>query len=85
MCKELKLIIEVDGITHQYEETNKHDKIRQKKLEFAGFAASWFEDNDVLNDINNVDHKIETTVDKLAEPLPAPPPNAIKLRKKGRF
>lgn len=37
MCKELKLIIEVDGITHQWEETAQKDEVRQKKLEDAGF------------------------------------------------
>ena len=30
LCKELKLIIEVDGITHQWEDTIKKDEIRQK-------------------------------------------------------
>ena len=34
MCKELKLIIEVDGITHQFEETIKYDKIRPGKQVF---------------------------------------------------
>jgi len=33
MCKELKLIIEVDGITHYYHDTQINDKIRQKELE----------------------------------------------------
>ena len=50
----------------------KHDKIKQKKLELAGFAASWCED-DVLNDINNVDHTIETAVDKLEDENEIPP------------
>ncbi len=74
MCKELKLIIEVDGITHQYEETIKHDKKRQKKLEIEGFTVLRFEDSDVLNDINNVYHKIEATIDKLENQNDIPPP-----------
>lgn len=30
MCKELMLILEVDGITHDHEETIQHDIARQK-------------------------------------------------------
>ncbi len=75
MCKELKLIIEVDGITHQYEETIKHDKKRQKKLEIEGFMVLRFEDSDVLNDINNVYHKIAATIDKLEDQNKIPPPS----------
>ncbi len=70
MCKELKLIIEVDGITHQHEENIKKDKTRQMKLESAGFTVLRFEDSDVLNDINGVYRTIEATVDRLAFPPP---------------
>ncbi len=52
----------------------KHDKKKQKKLEFVGFAASWFEDDEVFSDVNTVNHKIETTIDKSADPPPAHPP-----------
>ncbi len=75
MCKELKLIIEVDGITHQYEEIIKHDQKRQKKLEIEGFTVLRFEDGNVLSDINNVYHKIEATIDKLEDQNEIPPPN----------
>ena len=75
MCKELKLIIEVDGITHQYKETVKQDKVRQNKLEEAGFIVLRFEDSDVLNDINNVYYSIEATVDKLEGQNDNPPLN----------
>ncbi|MBN1182819.1 MAG: DUF559 domain-containing protein [Bacteroidales bacterium] len=51
MCKELMLIIEVDGITHLYEETIKRDKVRQKRLEDAGFKFLRFEDSMVINNL----------------------------------
>ena len=35
MCKELMLIIEVDGITHTYPEVIENDCIRQQRLERA--------------------------------------------------
>ncbi len=37
MCKELNLIIEVDGITHQWEGVADNDLIREEKLTSVGF------------------------------------------------
>ncbi len=70
MCKELMLIIEVDGITHNYEDQWKLDQDRQKKLEQAGFAVLRFSDEEVLQDLPNVERVIEHWV--LNHP-PAPP------------
>ena len=36
MCKELKLIVEVDGITHTYESVHENDIKRQEELEKTG-------------------------------------------------
>ena len=44
MCKELMLIIEVDGITHHFEEQFDNDRIRQKALESSGFTVLRFLD-----------------------------------------
>ena len=54
MCKELMLIIEVDGITHSHDEQVQRDIERQKILEQAGFTVLRFEDEDVLQHINQV-------------------------------
>ncbi|HKO82668.1 MAG TPA: endonuclease domain-containing protein [Chitinophagaceae bacterium] len=54
MCMELKLIIEIDGITHQWEETIKNDEIRQTALESVGFTLLRFRDEEVLNNIQAV-------------------------------
>ena len=59
MCKELMLIIEVDGITHHYEEIWRSDVKKQKELGRAGFTVLRFADDDVLNDIRNVERSIE--------------------------
>jgi len=59
MCKELKLVIEVDGITHQYQDIQLNDRKRQKELEEAGFTVIRFEDDDVLTNIDWVKEKIE--------------------------
>lgn len=58
MCKPLKLIIEVDGYTHLLEEVIINDKIRQAKLENAGFIIIRFKDEEVLKEIDSVKNKI---------------------------
>ncbi|QSE99153.1 endonuclease domain-containing protein [Fulvivirga lutea] len=65
MCKELKLIIEVDGITHTFEEVAKRDEIRQANLEKAGFTVIRFADEEVLKHINSVQWTIEQQVVRL--------------------
>jgi len=64
MCKELMLIIEVDGITHYFEETIKKDEIRQKNLESAGFTVLRFSDEEVLNNIHAVFNYLEDWIEK---------------------
>jgi very-short-patch-repair endonuclease len=59
MCKELMLIIEVDGFTHEWEEQWDLDKKRQGELENLGFTFLRFTDEEVLNDIRNVERIIE--------------------------
>ncbi|WPP49093.1 endonuclease domain-containing protein [Catalinimonas niigatensis] len=64
MCKELLLIIEVDGITHSHEDVASRDISRQKDLENAGFTVLRFTDEQVLHHIHKVYEAIE---DKVAE------------------
>lgn len=70
MCKELMLIIELDGYSHGFDEMWKLDKIRQQKLEELGFTVLRFSDEEILNDLDNVMRSIEGWV--LHHP-PAPP------------
>ncbi|MEQ8878363.1 MAG: DUF559 domain-containing protein [Cyclobacteriaceae bacterium] len=67
MCKELQLIIEVDGITHTYEEVIEKDKKRQADLERAGFTVIRFTDEEVIYHINNVFWEIESQVTRIME------------------
>jgi very-short-patch-repair endonuclease len=62
MCIELMLIIEVDGLSHLYEETVLKDISKQKKLEMAGYHVLHFLDHEVLNDISNVSGAIENYI-----------------------
>jgi len=58
LCKELMLIIEVDGLTHQWEEVAKRDVVREQELKQIGFEVLRFHDEEVLNDIVNVERAI---------------------------
>jgi very-short-patch-repair endonuclease len=62
MCKELMLIIEVDGFSHEWEEQWVLDQQRQKRLEELGFTVLRFTDEEVLTDIRNVERVIEVWV-----------------------
>jgi very-short-patch-repair endonuclease len=77
LCKELMLVIEVDGYTHQFEETIKKDKLKQEKLKNAGFVVLRFSDDDVLNNIENVRQAILFTVEtqerRIQQSSPIPP------------
>ncbi|MDG7050786.1 MAG: DUF559 domain-containing protein [Nitrososphaerota archaeon] len=76
MCKELMLVIEVDGYTHQFEETIKKDQVKQKELEEVGFIVLRFTDDEVLRSIENVRQQILYSVEmieqqkNISSPLP---------------
>ena len=65
MCKELKLIIEVDGYTHLLEDVIINDSIRQTNLENAGFKIIRFKDEEVLKEIQIVRNKIVSMINEL--------------------
>jgi len=54
LCKDLMLIIEVDGITHDDEQQWREDLERQGELEEFGFTVLRFSDEEVMNDIDYV-------------------------------
>lgn len=65
MCKELKLVIEVDGYSHTLDEIIEKDRIKQADLEKMGFIVLHFRDNDVLKNIEHVKRVIELTIEKI--------------------
>jgi very-short-patch-repair endonuclease len=65
MCKELRLIIEIDGLTHQWENVAVNDQKREEQLKNIGFTVLRFNDNDVLNNINAVGSKIKDIIEEI--------------------
>ena len=64
MCKELMLIVEVDGSIHELEEVGKNDEQRQKALEEAGFTVLRFTNNEVLTNIQWVHSCLEEWIER---------------------
>lgn len=67
---DLKLVIELDGITHQFEDVQIKDKVKQKKLESLGLTVLRFEDDEVMNDIDNVLRVIDNYIFEFEKTLP---------------
>ena len=64
LCKELMLIVEVDGSIHELEEVRKNDEQRQKALEEAGFTVLRFTNNEVLTNIQWVHSCLEEWIER---------------------
>ncbi|MDX5348595.1 MAG: endonuclease domain-containing protein [Hymenobacteraceae bacterium] len=60
MCKELKLIIEVDGYSHNLK--TEEDYKRDAELTEAGFTVLRFSDDEVMKDLSNVQRVIENWI-----------------------
>jgi very-short-patch-repair endonuclease len=73
MCKELKLVIEVDGSTHQYEEISEKDKQKTNDLERAGFKVIRITDEEVLKNMNGVMQAIGFVVEEREKTHPLHP------------
>ena len=63
-CKDLKLAIEIDGISHDFDEAFEKDKKRQETLEKLGVRFLRFDDREVRNDRRNVLRVIEKWIEE---------------------
>jgi very-short-patch-repair endonuclease len=68
-CKELSLVVEVDGMTHSQEAVYENDRRRQKELEKAGFTVVRFTDEEVLKKLDTVRMTLEVIVDEREKEL----------------
>jgi len=62
-CEELKLIIEVDGLTHDLPDIIANDSRKDAALTSAGYTVLRFTNNEVLHNINAVGRCIEEWID----------------------
>ena len=73
MCMDLKLVIEVDGVTHEWQETAAKDLNKEKDLTAAGFKVLRFTDEEVLRQIEGVRDKIAMVVQEIEQSTPLIP------------
>ena len=76
-CKELRLAVEVDGITHDPPDAYVADITRQQRLESLGVRFLRFRDEEIKENIQNVIITIQEWIrmnqDLSEEPTPSPP------------
>ena len=70
-CSKLRLIIEIDGASH--EERFETDKSRQEQLERMGFAFLRFHDLDVKKNLDGVLERIECWLNEFEGKQPPDP------------
>ncbi len=78
-CKELMLIIEVDGVTHDTQEIVIKDKQREKNLIENGFKVVRFADEEVLNNLDGVKSQLELLIEKIETSTPYPRQRGTKF------
>ncbi|KAA3636451.1 MAG: DUF559 domain-containing protein [Calditrichaeota bacterium] len=69
-CNRLKLVIEIDGITHSFETVRFKDFAKTRFLHLIGFDVLRFYDNDVLKNRDGVLLVINEYIDKFEETHP---------------
>ena len=78
-CPKLRLIIEVDGDVHAYENNIKKDKERQRFLESLNFKVKRYTNNDVFKNLNGVLEDLIATMEAID--ISSPPPTPPHLRR----
>jgi very-short-patch-repair endonuclease len=61
-CKDLKLIIEIDGKIHKFQKSK--DKKREEELLRLGYSIIRFENEEVLYELFNVERTLENFIDE---------------------
>src|SRR5690349_1101188 len=62
LCKELNLIVEVDGYSHNFK--TEEDAKRDAELQAMGFTVLRFSDREVIQDIENVRPTMEAWIEE---------------------
>lgn len=70
-CKDLQFAIEIDGMSHNYEEAFAKDEIRQQRLESLGIRFVRFTEAEMKTDMVNVIRTMEATIIDIIKNNPA--------------
>ena len=69
LCRELRLIIEIDGYSHETRQAD--DAKRTQDLVEHGYKVVRFTNQDVLNNVEGVIHQIELAIAAIPTPDPS--------------
>ena len=69
ICRNLKLIIEIDGSSHSFSEVSIKDAEKQAFLEKKGYHILRFTENDVVKDLGKVTDIVLYTIEMLGSDL----------------
>ena len=72
-CNKLRLAVELDGYTHEFEETIEKDKKKEKYLNKLGISVLRFTDYQVYNDMGYVLRTIEGYILEFEQNTPPTP------------
>ncbi len=67
-CKELRLVIEIDGKTHDFDDVRQNDVVREKRLQSLGYSVVRFSDWEVLNNLGEVAEMLSTKIAQVKTP-----------------
>jgi very-short-patch-repair endonuclease len=83
MCKELKLVIEIDGYSHNFK--NEEDIKRDEELNKSGFTVIRFSDKEVVQDLQHVQRTLEAFIESHSgnHPPPLPKSSGTKSLQRG--
>ena len=68
-CKDLSLVIEIDGFSHENEEVFENDIKRQEAIETLGYHVLRFTDEEVMSDFENVIRTMEIWLENNKQPI----------------
>ncbi len=66
-CHELMLVIEIDGVTHNFDGADERDAHRQSRIEAYGVQFLRFNDSEIKKDMTGVIRIIENTISLIQE------------------
>lgn len=69
LCRELKLIIEIDGYSHDTQQG--YDLARTKDMEDHGYRVARFSNQDVMTNVEGIVREIERIVANIPTPNPS--------------
>lgn len=61
-CKEIKLVIELDGYTHDFKDVQRKDRRKEELLATFGIHVLRFKDEEVYHEIDKVINTIKTHI-----------------------